>query len=152
MLTAVKKFLALRANMRRIIVIFLLYRRNNVTEENNTSIIHSRFLRSCTARGSCTDLCRRGPAKVKARESILFTEGSHEVKRKSKHLFDIMITIIMVTLGAPDQGTCITGFPDYWFAPGAQPHLHVLWVTRGRKVFLKLILRVPPLKVGELKV
>ena len=31
----------------------------------------------------------------------------------------------MVTLGTPDPGTCFPGFPDYWFAPGTQPHLHV---------------------------
>ena len=34
-------------------------------------------------------MCRRGPAKVKAHKSILFTEGSPEVERKSEHLFDM---------------------------------------------------------------
>ena len=33
---------------------------------------------------------------VKARKSILFTEGSPEVERKSEHLFDIMITLFLV--------------------------------------------------------
>ena len=31
----------------------------------------------------------------------------------------------MATLGTPGQGTCAPGFPDYWFAPGTQSHLHV---------------------------
>ena len=26
------------------------------------------------------------------------------------------------TLGTPDRGTCVAGFPDYWFALGARPH------------------------------
>ena len=34
--------------------------------------MYSRFSRSCTAKGSCAGLCRRGPAKVKARKSINF--------------------------------------------------------------------------------
>ena len=54
-------------------------------------IIHSRFSESCTARGSGTCLCHRGSDKVKACKSILFTEGSPEVGRKSEHLFDIML-------------------------------------------------------------
>ena len=52
--------------------------------------MYSQFFRSCTDWGSVTDLCHRGPAKVKAGKSILFTEGSPEVERKSEHLFDIM--------------------------------------------------------------
>ena len=55
--------------------------------------IYSQLLRSCTARGSSTGLFQGGPTKVKARKSILFTEGSPEVKRKSEYLFDIMITL-----------------------------------------------------------
>ena len=65
--------------------------------KSKTSIL-SRISRSCTARGSGTDLCRRGPAKVKALKSILFTEGSPEDQRKSEHLFDKMITLYFISL------------------------------------------------------
>ena len=47
--------------------------------QNLRDIIYSRFLR-----GSSTGLCQVGPAKVK---SILFTEGSPEVKIRSHNLF-----------------------------------------------------------------
>ena len=40
----------------------------------------------------------------------------------------------------------------YWFAPGAQSHLHVPGVTRSGEGCLKFILRVTPLNAGELKV
>ena len=51
-----------------------------------------------TARGSSTGLCRRGPTKVKACKSIIFSEGSPEVERKSEHWFDIMITLYFISL------------------------------------------------------
>ena len=41
---------------------------------------------------------------------------------------------------------------SFWFAPGAQSHLQVPRVTGGGEVCLKLILRVTPLNVGEIKV
>ena len=62
----------------------------------------------------------------------------------------------MVTLGILGWGTCNPGFPDYWSAPGARPHLHVPKETRSEKVSvgvcLKSIPRVTPLNAGELKV
>ena len=58
------------------------------------TFIFGQFLRSCTARGSDTGLCCRGPAKVRARKSILFTEGSPRVERKSEHLFDISMNVV----------------------------------------------------------
>ena len=45
--------------------------------------------------GSWGDVQIGGPTKVKARKSIVFTEGSSEVERKSEHLFDIMITLTL---------------------------------------------------------
>ena len=48
-----------------------------------------------TARGPSTGLLLVGPAKVKARESFLFTEGSHEVGN-NKHLFDFVVTLYVV--------------------------------------------------------
>ena len=60
--------------------------------------IFSWFLRSCKAKGSGTSLSRRGPTKVMACKSILFTEGSPEVERKSEHLFDAMITFYFISL------------------------------------------------------
>ena len=65
-------------------------------------LINSQFSRSCTDRGSNTDLCRRGSTKVKARKSILFTEGSPEVERKSEHLFDIIITLYVAMFALGD--------------------------------------------------
>ena len=56
----------------------------------------------------------------------------------------------MATLGTPDRGTC-TGFPDYWFAPGAQLHLQVPVVTGEGEVCLKLIPRVTPINAGNLR-
>ena len=47
----------------------------------NKTEIDSWFSRKCTARGSSTGLCRIGPPKVKASKSILFTDGSSEVKK-----------------------------------------------------------------------
>ena len=44
------------------------------------------------------------------------------------------------------------GFPDYWCAPGARPHLHVPGVTRGRGSMFKAYSADHPLKCGELKV
>ena len=44
--------------------------------------MYSRFLRKCAARGSSNGLCHKGPSKVMAHNSILFTEGSPEVERK----------------------------------------------------------------------
>ena len=43
-------------------------------------------------------MCRKSNAKVKARKSILFIKGSFEVKRKSKHLINIMITFYFNSL------------------------------------------------------
>ena len=65
-------------------------------------LINSQFSRSCTDRGSNTDLCRRGSTKVKARKSILFTEVSPEVERKSEHLFDIIITLYVAMFALGD--------------------------------------------------
>ena len=50
------------------------------------------------------------------------------------------------------SGHLTPGFPDYWCAPGAQLHLQVPGVTKGRESVLKLIMQVTPLNVGELKV
>ena len=66
----------------------IFFKRESVYQTNPVPEC-SGFLRSCTAKGFVTDLGRRGLAKVKARKSILFTEGSPEVGRKSEHLFDI---------------------------------------------------------------
>ena len=44
---------------------------------------YSRLSRRSTARGSTTWLLPVGPAKVKARKFILFTEGAPEVKIKN---------------------------------------------------------------------
>ena len=52
----------------------------------------------------------------------------------------------------PEELAFFTGFPDYWFAPGTRPHLHVPGVTKGGEVCLRLILWVTPLNEGELKV
>ena len=46
------------------------------------AIRYSRLSRFNTARGSGTFLVRIGPAKVKACKSVLFTEGTPEVKNK----------------------------------------------------------------------
>ena len=54
----------------------------NLTERKNKQT-YSRFSRRCTARGSSTGLCCVGPAKVKASKSVLFTEGSPELKIKN---------------------------------------------------------------------
>ena len=45
--------------------------------------------------GSSTWFWLVGPAKAKARESFLFTEGSHEVGN-NKHLFDFVVTLYVV--------------------------------------------------------
>ena len=49
----------------------------------NRLVMYSQFSRLSTARGFCTGLATVGPAKVKAFKSILFTEGSPEVKIKN---------------------------------------------------------------------
>ena len=54
--------------------------------------------------------------------------------------------------GDSRSGYLHPGFPDYWFAPGAQSHLHVPGTTGSGKVCLKFILRVTPLNPGEPKV
>ena len=48
------------------------------------------------------------------------------------------------------RGTPTTAY--YWFAPGAQSHLHVPRATGSGKVCLKFFPRVTPLNAGELKV
>ena len=48
--------------------------------------IYSQLLRHCTSRGSGTGLVPVGPTKVKARKSILFTEGTPEVEKKNSWL------------------------------------------------------------------
>ena len=58
----------------------------------------------------------------------------------------------MATLGAPDRRTCYQVFPDYWFAPGAQSHLHVPWVTGGSgNVFVMALPRATLLNAKELR-
>ena len=50
--------------------ISLVYGREGKSHKSSVHIlllyIYSRFLRCCTAKGSCAGLCRVGPAKVKA--------------------------------------------------------------------------------------
>ena len=53
-------------------------------------VIYSSFSRPNTARGSGTSLVAVGPAKFKACKSILFTEGSPEVKIKNTWLMKLM--------------------------------------------------------------
>ena len=45
--------------------------------------IYSRLWRHSTARGFSTSLVTVGPSKVKGRKSVLFTEGTPEVKIKN---------------------------------------------------------------------
>ena len=49
------------------------------------------------------------------------------------------------------SGYLLPGVLDYRFAPGAQPHLHVPRVRRGRGSVFKAHSAVTPLKAGELK-
>ena len=46
------------------------------------------------------------------------------------------------------SGYLFSGFPDYWFAPGARPHLHVPGVTKGRESVFKVHSAGHPLKRG----
>ena len=52
------------------------------------------------------------------------------------------------TLGTPDRGYLHPGFLDYWFAPGARPHLHLQGVTEGRGSVFKAHSAGHPLKRG----
>ena len=51
--------------------------------------------RRSTTRESSTRLVPVGPTEVKARKSVIFTEGSHEVKSK-EHLLDSVNTHFIV--------------------------------------------------------
>ena len=59
----------------------------------------------------------------------------------------------LISSGNPAMiNLCLKYKITYWFDPGAQSHLHVPGGTRGRRICLEILLRVTPLKAGELKV
>ena len=57
-------------------------------------------------------MCRRGPAKVKACKSILFTEGypGPEVKIKSEHLFKVGNKTLNQSFGANKKNVFLLNF------------------------------------------
>ena len=89
-------------------------------------------------------------------ESLNSGSGTNPLALNSDLTANIKCFKIMVTLWILGRGTCFPGFPDYWPAPGARPHLHVPKETRSGKVSvgvcLKSTLRVTPLNAVELKV
>ena len=80
--------------------------------------------------------------KCGSNNSPKLTSGLKLKIERVKHLMTSQHLFILKT----------TTTTNYWFAPGAQSHLHVPGATRSGEGCLKFIPRVTPLNAGELKV